>query len=57
MLLEYNVYCFVLDVVRQTGSICKCYDDFFEDIQISDELRKVRYIVMCMCFVRHYYVG
>ena len=32
----------VLEVVRKSGSICKCYDDFCEDIQISDELRKVR---------------
>ena len=36
----------VIEVVRKSGSICKCYDDFCEDIQISDELRKVR---MCFC--------
>lgn len=50
----YVYSCFILDVVRQSGSICKCYDDFFEDIQISDELRKVRIIVICMCFIRYY---
>ena len=36
----------ILEVVRKSGSICKCYDDFCEDIQISDELRKVP---MCYC--------
>lgn len=28
-------------VVRETGDIVKCYDDCYEDILISDELRKV----------------
>ena len=36
-----------LEVVRKSGSICKCYDDFFEDIQVSDELRKVCLVVEC----------
>ncbi|NXP07240.1 CF300 protein, partial [Thinocorus orbignyianus] len=28
-------------VVRETGHIVKCYDDYYDDILISDELRKV----------------
>ncbi|NXT52771.1 CF300 protein, partial [Pluvianellus socialis] len=28
-------------VVRETGAIVKCYDDYYDDILISDELRKV----------------
>ncbi|XP_068871035.1 cilia- and flagella-associated protein 300 isoform X3 [Aphelocoma coerulescens] len=28
-------------VVRETGTIVKCYDDYYDDILISDELRKV----------------
>ncbi|XP_037231615.1 cilia- and flagella-associated protein 300 [Falco biarmicus] len=28
-------------VVRETGDIVKCYDDYYDDILISDELRKV----------------
>ncbi|XP_051500136.1 cilia- and flagella-associated protein 300 [Apus apus] len=28
-------------VVRETGIIVKCYDDYYDDILISDELRKV----------------
>ncbi|KAM6317084.1 cilia- and flagella-associated protein 300 [Aegotheles albertisi] len=28
-------------LVRETGDIVKCYDDYYEDILISDELRKV----------------
>ena len=27
--------------MRQSGSICKCYDEQIEDFLISDELRKV----------------
>ncbi|XP_027763750.1 cilia- and flagella-associated protein 300 isoform X1 [Empidonax traillii] len=28
-------------VVRETGDIVKCYDDYYDDILVSDELRKV----------------
>ncbi|KAM9566415.1 cilia- and flagella-associated protein 300 [Guaruba guarouba] len=28
-------------IVRETGDIVKCYDDYYDDILISDELRKV----------------
>ncbi|XP_025070472.1 uncharacterized protein C11orf70 homolog [Alligator sinensis] len=28
-------------VVRETGHIVKCYDEYYDDIPISDELRKV----------------
>ena len=28
-------------IVRQSGSIVKCYDDMYGDIMISDELRKM----------------
>ncbi len=28
-------------IVRDSGSIVKCLDEFYEDFQISDELRKV----------------
>ena len=28
-------------LVRQSGSICKCYDEDFEDFLISDEIRKM----------------
>uniref|UniRef100_A0A7M4F954 Cilia- and flagella-associated protein 300 n=1 Tax=Crocodylus porosus TaxID=8502 RepID=A0A7M4F954_CROPO len=28
-------------VVRETGHIVKCYDEYYDDILISDELRKV----------------
>ena len=33
-LKEYNI-------VRESGHISKCLDDYYEGIQISDELRKV----------------
>ncbi|PIK36880.1 hypothetical protein BSL78_26305, partial [Apostichopus japonicus] len=29
------------DVVRESGHIVKCFDDFYEDFTISDELRKM----------------
>jgi hypothetical protein len=32
-------------VVRQSGSICKCFHEDYEDIPIDDELRKVSSIV------------
>lgn len=32
-------------VVRETGTIVKCYDDYYDDILISDELRKVSIIM------------
>ncbi len=28
-------------IVRDSGHIVKCFDDFYEDFTISDELRKV----------------
>ena len=28
-------------IVRESGNIKKCFDEFFEDFVISDELRKV----------------
>ncbi|NXT63620.1 CF300 protein, partial [Chaetops frenatus] len=28
-------------ILRETGTIVKCYDDYYDDILISDELRKV----------------
>jgi len=28
-------------IVRENGNICKCFDEFYEGITISDELRKV----------------
>ena len=28
-------------IVRDNGNICKCFDEFYEGITISDELRKV----------------
>lgn len=28
-------------LVRETGHIVKCYDEYYDDILISDELRKV----------------
>lgn len=33
-LKEYNI-------VRESGHISKCFDEYYEGIQISDELRKV----------------
>lgn len=33
-LKEYNI-------VRESGHICKCFDEFYEGITISDELRKM----------------
>jgi len=32
------------NVVRDSGHIVKCFDDFYEDLVISDELRKVDFI-------------
>lgn len=32
-------------VVRETGTIVKCYDDYYDDILISDELKKVSIIM------------
>ena len=29
------------DIVRENGRICKCFDDYYEEMIISDELRKV----------------
>jgi cilia- and flagella-associated protein 300 len=29
------------EVVRESGNIVKCFDDYYEDIVVSDELRKV----------------
>ncbi|KAM9320435.1 cilia- and flagella-associated protein 300 [Gastrophryne carolinensis] len=29
------------NIVRESGSICKCLDEFYDDFIISDELRKV----------------
>ncbi len=29
------------DIVRETGAIRKCFDEYYENIIISDELRKV----------------
>ena len=31
------------NVVRESGHISKCFDEFCGDFQISDELRKVSY--------------
>jgi hypothetical protein len=28
-------------VVRESGHVLKCFDEFYEDFTISDELRKV----------------
>ena len=28
-------------IIRDNGNICKCFDEFYEGITISDELRKV----------------
>ena len=28
-------------IVRESGSIRKCFDEYYEDFVISDELRKV----------------
>jgi hypothetical protein len=33
---------FQKEIVRETGSIRKCFDDYYEGILISDELRKVK---------------
>ena len=35
------------NVVRQSGHIVKCLDDFCEDFIISDELRKVGCLSVC----------
>lgn len=32
-------------IVRETGAIAKCYDDYYDDILIADELRKVSIIM------------
>ena len=41
--------------VRESGNIRKCFDEFYEDFVISDELRKVRTILMlikpCTCLL------
>lgn len=28
-------------IVRESGHICKCFDDYYEDFTISDKLREV----------------
>ena len=33
-------------IVRESGNIKKCFDEFYEDFVISDELRKVRNIIL-----------
>ena len=33
------------DIVRETGSIRKCLDEYYENILISDELRKVDWLI------------
>ena len=36
------MYCIVLTgIVRESGSICKCFHEDYEDIPVDDELRKV----------------
>ena len=30
------------NIVRESGHIKKCFDEFYDDMTISDELRKVR---------------
>lgn len=30
------------NIVRASGNILKCYDDFFEEMLIANELRKVK---------------
>ena len=35
------------NIVREDGSIKKCLDEFYEDIQISDELRKLLLLEDC----------
>lgn len=32
-------------IVRESGSIVKCYDDYYDDILIADELRKVSIVM------------
>ena len=32
-------------IVREQGHISKCFDEYFDDYTISDELRKVIYIL------------
>ena len=41
-----NIYTCIIQllysgIVRQSGSIVKCYDEMYGDIMISDELRKM----------------
>lgn len=38
-------------VVRDSGALHKCFDEFYEDFTISDELRKVSTRVLCEYFV------
>ena len=40
--------------VRESGNIRKCFDEFYEDFVISDELRKVRTILMLIHHVLVY---
>jgi len=36
------------NVVRESGHIVKCFDDFYEDFVISDELRKAGCLLVCL---------
>lgn len=42
------------DIVRESGQIRKCFDEFFEDFTISDELRKVcELLPLDCCFLEN----
>lgn len=41
-------------IVRESGNIKKCFDEYFEDYVISDELRKVRSICSVNFFQAKY---
>lgn len=38
----FSLFVYLAGVVRESGAIKKCFDEFYEDFIISDELRKVR---------------
>lgn len=44
-----RLYC--KGVVRESGSIVKCFDEYHDDILIADELRKVSASVVNICLL------
>ena len=35
------------NIARESGYLVKCFDEFYEDFEISDELRKVLQSTLC----------